>query len=590
LLTLAAPLHSACDDDPAPTPPEGAGAGVSAPGGAGVSAPGGAGVSAPGGAGAGVSAPGGAGVSAPGGAGVSAPGGAGAGVSAPGGAEPPPPPPPPTCGEAIPLSCASGTQTFNTADGAAAWSDYGCATGFTYPGKELRFEFTHAEPVRLNVRAESTSGSFLVNYLLFALDASAGCEAAAGACLDSVDTLDTRGLTLDYDPARPLLLSFDPRLSADATTEMRITVTCALTTCGDGVVEGDEGCDDGGVAPGDGCDASCALEAGFACEGAPSRCAPEGCGDGAVRAPEGCDDGNEVTGDGCDRACAVEPGYTCEGSPSRCAEATGDTIATAALAAEGVINSSTAGLANDYPEVRGGCGNGVGLGGADQAFAVRVPARAVLRAEVTSLDSSAFRNPKVWLTRSAAAPADECLQVGAVARWHNGAATEEQIYVVVDGSFDYDEGPFELSLSLERSADLPAGATCDSAIRVAAPATQQGDTGSASGLSGVYGGVGGACVRSGGAWGYSGGADQVFVVSVPAGQTLSATARPTGGWDSVVSIHDSCEDLQLACLSWADDGAAVATNTSGAARDFFVVVGGFYNYSAGSFSLSLELR
>lgn len=43
--------------------------------------------------------------------------------------------------------------------------------------------------------------------------------------------------------------------------------------CGDGVVEGNEGCDDGAMVAGDGCSATCAEEPGYSCSGAPSTCA-----------------------------------------------------------------------------------------------------------------------------------------------------------------------------------------------------------------------------------------------------------------------------------------------------------------------------
>ena len=46
----------------------------------------------------------------------------------------------------------------------------------------------------------------------------------------------------------------------------------AHAVCGDGIFDAGETCDDLNVAAGDGCDASCAIEAGFACVGEPSEC------------------------------------------------------------------------------------------------------------------------------------------------------------------------------------------------------------------------------------------------------------------------------------------------------------------------------
>lgn len=96
-------------------------------------------------------------------------------------------------------------------------------------------------------------------------------------------------------------------------------------TCGDGVAGGGEGCDDGNTTAGDGCDATCEVEMGWACMGAPSVCTP-GCGDGALVGMEVCDDGNTTSGDGCSEACALETGFTCTGEPSVCVTTCGDAI------------------------------------------------------------------------------------------------------------------------------------------------------------------------------------------------------------------------------------------------------------------------
>lgn len=114
--------------------------------------------------------------------------------------------------------------------------------------------------------------------------------------------------------------------SVVSTTTTAATTTTSSTgggpACGDGVVDPNEGCDDGGTVAGDGCDDGCAVEAGFACDGAPSQCAPI-CGDGLVVGTEGCDDQNATSGDGCD-GCAVEAGYACDGAPSICGTVCGD--------------------------------------------------------------------------------------------------------------------------------------------------------------------------------------------------------------------------------------------------------------------------
>lgn len=45
--------------------------------------------------------------------------------------------------------------------------------------------------------------------------------------------------------------------------------------CGDSVVAGNEGCDDGGTSGGDGCSATCEIETGYSCSGAPSSCSQD---------------------------------------------------------------------------------------------------------------------------------------------------------------------------------------------------------------------------------------------------------------------------------------------------------------------------
>lgn len=77
------------------------------------------------------------------------------------------------------------------------------------------------------------------------------------------------------------------------------------TLCGDGLVEGAEGCDDGGLDAGDGCSPGCLVEAGHVCSGSPSQCVTV-CGDGIKAGAEGCDDGNTASHDGCSASCVPE--------------------------------------------------------------------------------------------------------------------------------------------------------------------------------------------------------------------------------------------------------------------------------------------
>lgn len=100
-----------------------------------------------------------------------------------------------------------------------------------------------------------------------------------------------------------------------------------VTFCGDGAPAGTEGCDDSAASDGDGCSSQCMVEEGFQCSGAPSVCATI-CGDGVIAGGESCDDDGTSDGDGCSSQCMVEEGFQCSGAPSVCTGICGDGIIT----------------------------------------------------------------------------------------------------------------------------------------------------------------------------------------------------------------------------------------------------------------------
>ncbi len=90
---------------------------------------------------------------------------------------------------------------------------------------------------------------------------------------------------------------------------------CSPVECGDGLPEGIEECDDGNTDAGDGCSPTCSVELGFVCGagttgGGIDVCLPTTCGDGVVEGNEPCDDGNVEIGDGCTPFCELEPDCT----------------------------------------------------------------------------------------------------------------------------------------------------------------------------------------------------------------------------------------------------------------------------------------
>jgi cysteine-rich repeat protein len=102
------------------------------------------------------------------------------------------------------------------------------------------------------------------------------------------------------------------------------TATCATgagiaTFCGDNVRNGGEVCDDGNNVTETVCpygSATCTL-CNAACA-APLTLRGPSCGDGIINGPEACDDGFANGGDGCSATCTLEAGFVCTGAPSRC--------------------------------------------------------------------------------------------------------------------------------------------------------------------------------------------------------------------------------------------------------------------------------
>ena len=365
---------------------------------------------------------------------------------------------------------------------------------------------------------------------------------------------------------------------------------CFKSLCGDGIKGDDEECDDGNTTDGDGCTSECKVEEGYECRGAPSTCYSENCGDGVVVGQEGCDDGNTTDGDGCSAACQTEMGYACTQEPSVCTAAAGQTCEDAPLIEPGVIQAETLGFENTYPVYAGACGNNDNVQGPDRVYRMNVPAHKVLEVEIETLDES-LRYVKAWISDDCDDLINQCLHAnGERFSWHNGADEERSVFIVVAGWEAEYEGAFQLTTRFVDPEPVD-GATCDNPIVVNASGTYTGDT---SNRINYYTGHGGDCIRTDefggpGFWGYSKGADEVYSVSLEPGQTLSASANPDS-WDHVISIHNSCADLQHSCLVWADDFEIQTTNNSDQTQTYYVVVGGFHSYSTGAYSLSINIQ
>ena len=488
------------------------------------------------------------------------------------------------CEDSILLTCESGTQRFNTDFGQASVDRYLCGDNFSYPGKDLFFEFQHDQPVQVEITAVRMSESFTVNYLFFALQSQGQCNRAEAPCIEVQDnTVAPSTLVLDYVDS-PILLSYDPRVT-EGSTEVEITVDCVIAECGDGVIEGAETCDDGNSNEGDGCSSICQVEDGAECNGEPSVCNFEVCGDGFIVGLEECDDGATNNGDGCSSTCKIEMGYVCFDEPSNCTGAMGQTCADAVPIEVGMTEGSTAGFEDTYTALSGACGNEEMVSGPDRVYRIAVPPHQILEASVDSLEEQ-YEYPRLWLASECPDLSNSCQQKAAEnLRWHNGSDEVRIVYLVVDGWYPDNEGSFRLNTEF-LPADETAGATCDAPIVIDGSGTYMGDTTT---LPNTYGGHGGDCVRQGGFWGYSFGPDEVYAVEVGSGQTLEASAN-TDGWGHVLSIQDSCADTQLACVAWTDLGNVQVQNTTGRAQTYYIIIGGFFGYDRGTYSLSVSVQ
>src|SRR5664279_1501070 len=95
-----------------------------------------------------------------------------------------------------------------------------------------------------------------------------------------------------------------------------------LSKCGNGILTSDEVCDDHNTNSGDGCSGDCkTIEKGYQCR-VPGKPCTAKCGDGVLSATEACDDGNTTSGDGCSAACHLEAGWKCDGTPTKCSKTT----------------------------------------------------------------------------------------------------------------------------------------------------------------------------------------------------------------------------------------------------------------------------
>lgn len=257
------------------------------------------------------------------------------------------------------------------------------------------------------------------------------------------------------------------------------------------------------------------------------------------------------------------------------------------LPGAGTYGSDTCSATNDYADYAGACGPYVTGAGREVVYALDVPARAAATVSISA--GARFEAPKLMLSDDCANIRTDCdAYAGDSVTYSNPGDTPTRIYVVVEGFIARSEGSYLLSVELNDLATLPEGHTCVNAIRLDGAGSYTGDTTTS---ENYYDGLHGTCLRFGSFPSAQSGRDLTYVVSVPSGFTLSVTMNGTSpvGWDTAVAIFDDCGNADTSCRSYADDGAATVTNTSGAARDYFIVADGFFGYTRGTYILNVNI-
>jgi hypothetical protein len=269
------------------------------------------------------------------------------------------------------------------------------------------------------------------------------------------------------------------------------------------------------------------------------------------------------------------------------APSSNDTCATATPVSSGAsIDGNTLGASNDYTSGT----NCSGTSGPDVVYALDVPAGQ--RATVTVRGTGSF-DPSINLLAGPAATCGgtpfDCIDgddSGSASTtntvvWTNETGSDTTVYAVVD-SASTGTGPFRFTANVAMPG---VGETCASAQRIMAGTFSDS-------LAGYVNDYGSGTLCSG-----AGGVDRVYVVSVGAGQTLSAdVASGDGSFDPSINLELACGATPRVCVDGDDSGGASTTNSvaytnaGAAAVDVHVVVETFSTTSSGGpFTLTVAL-
>jgi fibro-slime domain-containing protein len=207
---------------------------------------------------------------------------------------------------------APGGASSSSADTAPSGGDSAAGGGAATGG--LSSTTTTTEPTaNTNTGGASSAGgaSPVGGNVNTVIDTSAGGSATTGGESPMGGTAPGGGTTGEPQT----LIGGTPAAGGASLGGMLSTGGAAIaSTCGNGIVEGTEGCDPAvrDYDLGDGCTPTCEAEP--ACPTAGGACTTT-CGDGYMLGSETCDDGNAVSGDGCSSDCQIENGFTCTPAP-----------------------------------------------------------------------------------------------------------------------------------------------------------------------------------------------------------------------------------------------------------------------------------
>ena len=264
----------------------------------------------------------------------------------------------------------------------------------------------------------------------------------------------------------------------------------------------------------------------------------------------------------------------------------GESCENAPTNAPGSYSDTTVGYANDY----NAAAQSTPSPGRDRVYRVSVPANRILNVTMTPANTPLLDAVLLLLSGSVscAEAASNLLATadasGAGAAetvsWTNATSLPIDVLVVADSFTAEPAGDYELTLNLISTL---AGDVCETAA-ILSPGnlTDLTTVGYADDR-----GAGSGCAAAAGP-------DRFFRISIPVGQTLTATVAPSSAWDAVVNLVSAAQDCPApaACLA-GEDVAGVGgleaveyTNNTGEILDVFIVVGGFGAADAGTFNLT----